>query len=108
VPGGPKAPTQQVAQHVKTIKLLKESNAKKDAEAAEKDAEVAQLRAEIAQLRFGTPATGQPTQEPAPAKIPPGEAGSPLKRPPPLHVLARYEAERALRNSSDPQRGMSA
>jgi len=129
---GPKAPT-QVAQHVKTIKLLKESNAKKDAEVAKKDAEVAkkdaevakkdaevaknvaenaQLRAEIARLRFETSATGQPTQEPALTKpaskkepLPrarqrpaspqpaerttPPEAGSPLKQPPPLHVMAQ-------------------
>jgi hypothetical protein len=102
---GPKAPT-QAAQHVKTIKLLKESNAKNVAE-------VAQLRAENARLRGGTHATGQPTQEPAPVKpgpkkepLPrarqrpaspqpaerttPPEAGSPLKRPPPLHVMKQW------------------
>jgi hypothetical protein len=107
---GPKAPT-QAAQKDKTIQM-KETIAKKDAEVAKKDAEVAQLRAEIARLRFETPATGQPTQEPALAKpapkkepLPrarqrpaspqpaerttPPEAGSPLKRPPSLHVMAQ-------------------
>ena len=115
---GPKVPT-QAAQKDKTIEMQKQSLAKKDAELAEKDAEatkkdaeVAQLRAEIAQLCFDTSATGQPTQEPAltkpaPKKEPlprarqrpaspqpaerttPPEAGSPLKQPPSLHVMAQ-------------------
>jgi hypothetical protein len=112
---GPKAPT-QAAQKDKTIEMQKETIAKKDAEVAKKDVENAQLRAENARLRSGTPATGQPTQEPAPAhsvikpglkkepvsharqrpaspqpaeRAAPAETGSPLKRPPSLHVMAQ-------------------
>jgi hypothetical protein len=86
-----------------------ETIAKKDAEVAKKDAEVAQLRAEIARLHGEAPATQQPTQEPAPEPAKPAskkepqsparqrsappetaEVGSPLKRPPSLHVMAQW------------------
>jgi hypothetical protein len=125
---GPKAPT-QAAQKDKKIEMQKETIVKKDAEAAKKDAkattevakkdaEIARLRAEIARLRSETPATGQPTQEPAPAKpapkkeplprarprpaspqpadrVAPPEADSPLRRPPPLHIMAQLASARS-------------
>jgi hypothetical protein len=126
---GPKPPTQAV-QHVKTIEMQKETIAKKDAEAAKKDAEVAQLRAENARLRGGTHATGQPTQEPAPAPAKPAskkepksparqrpasprvaEVGSPLKRPPSLHVMAQRASAlspgRTRSSGGSPQGGAS-
>ena len=94
----PKAPN-QAAQHVKTIEMQKESLAKKDAE-------IAQL---LARLGGGAPPSEEAIQEQAPApttKATPkketkspaqqrpaspetAEAGSPLKRPPSLHVMAR-------------------
>ena len=136
---GPKAPT-QAAQKDKTIEMQKETIAKKDAEVAQKDVENAQLRAENARLRSGTPATGQPTQEPAPAhsvikpglkkepvsharqrpaslqpaeRAAPAETGSPLKRPPSLHVMAQRASALSpgrTRSSSDgsPGRGATA
>jgi hypothetical protein len=90
---GPKAPN-QAAQKDKTIEMQKQSLPKKDAENA-------QLRADLARLRGEALATEQAPAKPASKKEPksparqrpaspaPAEAGSPLKRPPPLHVIAQ-------------------